>query len=184
MMKKISICNQEFDEDLSYFTFDTHFKISDMEELQKLKEFRNLQIASFDTTNFNDTGIKYLVENAPNIDNLSLQNTKISDDGIKYLTQLKQLKYLRLKENRQLTNKCVPSFNLCHDLIDLQLHETSVTIDGLNQLKLPKLENLMFDFKGKDFGAVEELSKRLPQCNILIKGKAEFEGGRALWIKE
>jgi len=166
----IKICGQSFDKNSKYFSFDWPFRtIEDMEELKKLSNFPKLSIVSLGSTNINDIGLKYLAESCPKLENLDLQDTEITDSGLKFLARLKHLKILRLKENHQLTDKAIRAINLLKHLEDLQLHETGITPQGWQSLNLPNLTFLMLP-DGYDKAALLDLSKRLRNCEILIKG--------------
>src|SRR5687767_399003 len=114
----VEICNEKFDLNINHFSFSSYSKISNMIELKLLSRFSNLKSASFGSTNLNDQGLSYIVENG-SIENLDLQDTKISNGGIEHLTRLKNLKSLRLKENYQLTNDCIQYINKLESLEDL-----------------------------------------------------------------
>ena len=176
---QIKICDQIFEKKIDYFLFKWPFtEINDMKELIKLKEFPNLKGASFGSTNLNDEGLKYVCE-CTSIENLNLQDTKISNQGIELLANLKDLKYLRLKENDQLTNICIMFFNQLTSLIDLQIHETSINQKGLQYLKLPQLKDLLVNIWNDNysFDFLINLSLQLTNCQILAKGKGEFFQG-------
>lgn len=182
-MNPVVICGDHFSKRETHFSFRFEFgKQYDMEELHKLQYLPRLTSASFSSTNFDDFGIKQLSKYAPGVTNLNLQDTLITDHGIKYLSPIKGLNILRLKENDQLTNACVPGLNLCRALIDLQIHETSIDQKGIAMLNLPHLEQLLLS-EGDDYSTAFflDFSKQLPNCDILVKSKAEFKNGRMLW---
>jgi len=176
----IKICGQSFDKNSKYFSFDWPFRtIEDMEELKKLSNFPKLSIVSLGSTNINDIGLKYLAESCPKLENLDLQDTEITDSGLKFLARLKHLKHLRLKENDQLTDKAIRALNLIKSLTDLQLHETSITSQGWINLTLPNLKDLLLPYE-YDRELLFQLSRRLPDCEILIKGEICVKNGREL----
>jgi len=176
---KIKICDTFFDKNLTHFRFRFLENIINMNDLVHLKEFPNLDSASFNDTNLNDIGLKYIVE-CKQIDNLNLQLTKVTDTGLALLSQLKDLKYLRLKENHQLTNNCIKHINELENLIDLQIQDTNIDQFGLEQLALTKLESLIVDVwqENHSFNSLITLSRRLPNSNIVAKGKGEFYNGK------
>src|SRR5262245_56062099 len=96
------------------------------------------------------------------------------------------LRYLRLKENAQLSNACIPHLLKLRQLVDLQIHETSIDQDGVNQLVvMGALEDLCLDV-WKDnytFDGLLGLSIQMPRCRILAKGRGEFFQGefRGTW---
>jgi hypothetical protein len=175
----IEICGQSFDLDREHFSFEWPFTvIEEMSELAKLKKFPKLKSASFGSTNLNDAGLAFLCENTA-IESLDLQDTQISNEGIVCLSRLKKLNYLRLKENYQLDDACMSSINKLEQLVDLQIHGTNITQNGLEMLTSQTLRNLLIN--PIDKAILLPLSKKLPQCSILIKGKAEFLNGKILW---
>ena len=175
----IEICGQKFNRSITHFSFEWPLnKIEDMNELQKLSNFRDLTSASFSGTNLNDFGLS-IISQCENIDNLNLQETEITNHGISHLKNLKKLKFLRLKENVQLNNSCVPFLNLCHELIDLQIHETSINEDGLGDINIAGLKDLIINvWENNDtFEFLKDYSTKYPKCTILVKGKGEFFNG-------
>jgi hypothetical protein len=104
-----------------------------MDELSKLPLLSQLESASFNGSGLNDRGLAHVVQ-ASTIVNLCLQQTTVSNTGIVSLARLGRLQSLRLKENVQLTNECIPHILRLHGLIDLQIHETSIDEHGLRRL--------------------------------------------------
>ena len=184
MNTQINICGQPFDRDLEHFSFKWPFReIKNMSELDKLQEFPALKSANFDSTNLNDVGLKSICS-CKTLENISIQNTKVSNHGIRFLARLPELKYLRMKENDQLTNGCIAEINKLSNLIDLQIHETGIDQNGLKDLRLESIENIIVNSSGnsQDFDFLQKLSARLA-CTILVKGRTEFEHGKVLWVK-
>jgi hypothetical protein len=104
------------------------------------------------------------------------------------LERLPDLKHLRLKENPQLSNDCIRHLLKLKRLVDLQIHETSIDQDGVNQLAvLGALEDLCLDVwkDNYSFERLLDLSARMPRCTILAKGSGEFFRGefRGTWDK-
>lgn len=182
MSATIEICGEVFKKEIDHFSFDIYFsEILNMEELQKLQELPNITSASFSDTNLNDTGLKYLIHNCPNLNNLNLQDTKISNHGIKYLALCEHLTILRLKGNDQLTDDCIDSINILHHLENLQVQETSISVEGLKRLKSQKLKDLIINWRDTDTReAFMEVSSRLKECSIIVKGKMNLLHGEIL----
>lgn len=175
----ISIDGQLFDPSSEHFSFAPYHRIGDMRELAKLRGFANLRSASFYDTGLNDEGLRY-VSDVPTIENLNLQDTRISNEGLGVLERLPQLLYLRLKENEQLSNECIPHLLKLRQLVDLQIHETSIDQCGLNQFAvMGSLEDICLDVWGNNysFEGLLGLSTRMPRCRILAKGRGEFWQG-------
>lgn len=181
----LTICGESFETNIEHFSFAFEYgKVYDLSELEKLIACPQLTSASFNSTNFDDSAIKILAKSAPGIRNLNLQDSQVTDQGIKYLSHFKQLQILRLKENWQLTHASIPGFNLLRDLLDLQIHETGINPRGLQDFLLPNLENLMISAeKEEDRAILLEISRKMPQCNILVKGKMELQAGNVIWSR-
>jgi len=176
----ISIDGQKFDPSSEHFSFDLYHQIGDMRELAKLRAFANLKSANFCGSGLDDVGLRY-VSDVPTIENLDLQDTRVSDDGLCVLERLPNLKYLRLKENAQLSNACIPYLLKLKQLADLQIHETAIDQRGLNQLVgMDALRDICLDVwkNNYSFDDLSDLSRRMPECTILAKGRGEFfQGG-------
>jgi hypothetical protein len=151
-----------------------------MDELKKLAVCPNLKFADFHGTNLDDVGLEH-VSQVATLENLDLQDTKITNDGLAYLARLPRLRHLRLKENRQLTNECVPHLLRLESLTDLQIHETSIDQHGVESLaSLPNLRDICVDVWGGNYtlDGLLALSARMPECRILAKGHGGFFQGR------
>lgn len=182
----IEIDGQIFAEDIRHFSFPVWHRITNMASLVRLQEFSSLSSASFTGTGLDDIGLS-LVCRVSTIDNLNLQDTQITDQGLQALVKLPALKSLRLKENPQLGNACMPFLASIKSLTELQLHETGIDAEGLNLLTgLKQLEDLCLD--AENFGPYPTdcrdqliaLSARLPECRILVKGHGEALGGEII----
>jgi hypothetical protein len=176
-----------FDPSCGHFSFSVFHKISDMTELTKLRAFTNLKSASFFASGLDDVGLRYVAD-VPTIENLNLQDTRISNEGLSVLERLPYLKYLRLKENAQLSNECIPHLLKLKQLVDLQIHETSIDQYGVEQLvAMGNLTDICLDVWKDNFSfdKLLDLSNRMPQCRILAKGRGEFYQGefRGKWNK-
>jgi hypothetical protein len=178
MSRTICVDEQSFDSAIEHFMF-ARSQIHQMDELEKLALFPNLRSASFSGTNLDDVGLRH-VSSVSTLENLDLQDTKITDEGLACLERLPRLQYLRLKENAQLTNACVPGLLRLSSLVDLQIHETSIDQHGLDELVAMKnLRNIIIDvWDGNySFEALLALSTQMPACTILAKGRGEFFEG-------
>ncbi len=174
----VTICGEQFRKDITHFSFSTlYMEIDNMRELEKLQQLSQLDAVSLNGTNVNDTGLKYLGR-CVTVTNINLTFTPITDEGIGHLTSLPILQHLRLKET-DVSTLGIPHFNQMTSLISLQVHETEIFAKDLaEQLSLPNLKELIADCDNdEDFEALLALSKRLPECEILAKGKGTFLGG-------
>ncbi len=114
----IVIDGESFDGSITHFRFAAYHRIGDMDELGKLSLLPNLTSATLDGTGLDDEGLAH-VAGVASLESLSLQESNVSDAGLGYLTQLPMLKYLRLKDNPQLTNACVPHLCRLRSLTEL-----------------------------------------------------------------
>ena len=97
------------------------------------------------------------------------------------LARLPRLTHLRLKDNRQLSDECVPHLLALPHLRSVQVHETSITASGLAQLaRLPELRDLCVDEETGTEVELRELSMLMPRCEILIKGRGALLAGKLL----
>ncbi len=177
----MNIAGQDFAMDTEYFMFPDPFsEIPDMQELEKLAGFPRLSGASFGDSNLDDRGLEALSKCA-RLSNLNLQGTAISDAGIRHLAALPALKYLRLKDNWQLTDACASALMAFPCLQEVQLQETSVTIAGIiSLLQHPSLSHIVVSPRNgnEDHAQLLALSASRPDCSILVKGYGEYSGGK------
>lgn len=179
MENSIKIGNHDYDTSSKHFLLKWGESISNINELSYLNQFPNLKSATFTSTNLNDEGLAH-VSNCRGIENLNLQDTEITNDGLKYLQNLTLLKYLRLKENSQLTDDCIPHLIELDYLQNLQIQETSITENGLKKLTvLQRLDMLVIDVYNNNytFDGLLQISRELPDCEILAKGNGSFRNG-------
>jgi hypothetical protein len=175
----ISIDGKLFDPSSEHFSFDLFHRIGDMRELANLRGFVNLKSAAFRDTILDDVGLRY-VSDVPTIEKLDLQHTRVTNEGLSVLERLAKLKYLRLKDNAQLSNECIPHLLKLKQLENLQIHETSIDQYGLSDLAaMDSLRSICLDvYEGNyTFDKLLDLSTRMPQCLILAKGRGEFSQG-------
>lgn len=156
-----------------------HEHKKDMGELKNIYDLTYLGEASFALSELDDSGLLQISEREY-LWNLNVQDTAITDQGISYLKNLKYLSHLRLKGNTQLTNACIPFLNECQELTNLQIHETSINEDGLRELNIPGLEDLIIHVRNGNFSFefLIEYSAKSPNCRILAKGQGEFLNGK------
>lgn len=175
----VQIDGKSLDRTIEHFSFGLWHEISDMHELAKLAQFERLTSATFHATGLNDVGLTYVCRVAT-LENLDLQQTCISNEGLRALAQLPRLQHLRLKENAQLTNGCIPHLLELRQLIDLQIHETSIDQQGLARLiPLGNLRDICLAVSDGNysFEGLLDISARMPQCAILAKTRGCFKRG-------
>jgi hypothetical protein len=174
------VFGERLDASTEHFLPPSHRGPYDMAELRRLRGLPRLQRASFYDIPIDDGGLALLCE-VPTIENLVLQNTRVSNTGMRQLARLPRLTHLRLKDNPQLSDECVPHLLALPRLQNLQVHETSITAIGLAQLAgLPELRDLCVDDETGTEVDLRELSMLMPRCEILIKGHGALLGGELL----
>lgn len=175
----IKIGSQLYEAGITYLAWHYGDSTRKKGELEKLKLLPELNGASFSGSDFNDAGLAVLCR-FPKIESLDLQGTEITNDGLCELKKLSALKYLRLKENNQLTNSCILHVKQIRHLCNLQIQETGITQDGLDRLAgMPFLKNIVLSVWQGNFTyeRLKALSLALPACTILAKGHGEFLNG-------
>ncbi|WP_300690390.1 hypothetical protein [Chryseobacterium sp.] len=180
MKNSIKIGNHYYDINSEHFSLEWGESLNNFNELSYLNQFSNLTSATFTNTNLNDEGLAH-VSNCRGIENLDLQDTEITNDGLQYLQNLKLMKYLRLKDNSQLTDDCIPHLMKLYYLQNLQIQETSITENGLKKLTaLQCLDMLVIDVYDNNykFDSLLQISRELPDCEILAKGNGSFRNGK------
>lgn len=176
----IVVFGQHLDASTEHFLPRSHHDPCDMAELRRLRSLPRLRYASFCDFPIDDEGLAFLCE-IPTIENLVLQNTRVSNMGLRQLARLPALTHLRLKDNRQLSDACVPHLLALAHLRDLQVHETSITAIGLTPLAgLSELRDLCVDRQTGTEAELQELSMLMPRCEILIKGRGALLAGKLL----
>ena len=175
-MTQILIDGQSVDPDAKHFTCP--YTISDQSELAKLSQLP-LSSASFADANLTDVGLEFVCRIAT-LENLDLQGTQITNDGVSLLRNLTNLRHLRIKDNLQLDNSCVHDLIELPNLIDLQIHETSIDLDGLAHIvSMKSLRDICLQIDDGNFthDGLLDLSRRMPNCTILAKGDGEYFAG-------
>jgi hypothetical protein len=175
----ITIGTQSYEKNTPYISWPYGNSSIDIRELEKLKLFPELRGVSFSDCNLDDKGLSIVCE-IPGIENLNLQGTEITNDGLSKLKKLPLLKDLRLKENSQLTNSCIPHLKQIRILECLQIQETSIDQKGINSLVgMPSLNWIVLSLDDENFNYEEllKLSLAIPDCEILAKGNGIFMNG-------
>jgi hypothetical protein len=178
---KLIVDGREFESNITHFAFPEPMPIiRDMQELSKLPFFPNLTSASFTESNLNGSGLAWVCD-CNLLENLNLQGTKITDRDLQSLYKLGNLKYLRLKDNPQLTDNSISYLLSLTMLIDLQIQETSITEKGLRLMRnMPNLNQIILSEDPVRFtkSGLIEISKNLPDTTILVKGVGEYLKGK------
>ncbi len=122
-----------------------------------------------------DEDIKRMVSKIKSIDQLDLDETDITNEAITSLTQLQFIKELRLKGIRKLDNDCIGDLNKLKGLELLHLGSTSITLEGLLNLRpSATLKTILFsDPENKpDAEKMLVLRKLFPNCEFIINHKS------------
>jgi len=122
----------------------------------------------------NNEGLAYFLTDIKGINMLDLNETEITNDAIAILTKLEYVNELRLKGCEEINNDCIPDLNKLTSLKFLHLKDTSITIDGILQLKdLTDLTTLLFSVD--DTAVIKDkmvlLQEMLPNCDFVINGR-------------
>lgn len=178
MARTITIAGRTFDVDVEHLGLIGAVFAAD--DLHRLAELHGPRSASFGDTNLDDAGLTQ-VAGLASLEGLDLQGTRVSNAGLSQLARLPRLRRLRLKDNPQLTNECIPALAALTTLAELQVHETSIDEAGLAGLAhRTNLTNILVEHdEGRfTFAGLSELSSRMPGCTFLVKGHGEFRAGR------
>ncbi len=174
----LNIINEQVSLDVTYFnlSFFGEIRNSELEKLLHLKKLKHLNIAISDVL---DKHLK-IIGQLGTLEMLDLDSTEITDRGIKHLQELTLLEDLRLKDNPQLTDKCVEFLLHIKQLKSVHLGNTSITITGLKKLICKK--ELRLIILGSDFKNFKndllEISVLNPKVEILVKGIAVISNGK------
>jgi len=174
----IRVGEESFDSSIDHISFASPH-IENMDELKQLRLFAKLRSASFSGTNLDDVGLEH-VSHVPTLENLNLQETRITNVGLGCLHRLPSLQCLRLKDNLQLNNACIPQLLRLGTLVELQIHETSIDQHGLKELeRMKSLRSICLSVCAENypFDMLLALSTRMPACTILAKGHGDFFQG-------
>ena len=134
---------------------------------------------------FNDEAFAFLMKNVKGVNMLDLNETNITNESIEFLTNLEYVNEIRARQCENLTDDCSEDLNKLTQLTFLHLRSTSITIDGLLNLKdLTNLKTLLFS-------AEETLSKKeklldlklmhLP-CEMVIDSKPYYYNSIDLFL--
>lgn len=181
MARTITIAGRSFAADAEHLgLLCAAFAVDDLRRLAAFFAEQGPRSASFGDSNLDDEGLA-LVSGLATLEGLDLQGTRISNAGLSWLARLPRLRRLRLKDNPQLTNACIPALARLTTLVDLQVHETAIDQAGLAGLThLTGLRDVLVedDAARFTFAGLAELSMRMPGCTFLVKGRGEFRAGR------
>ncbi len=178
MPEKLLIQGQSIRMDATYFSSRFHGDVNrvEMKKLPLLKGLLHLNVAGADLY---DSDLM-IVGRLEGLKMLDLDLTDITDAGLRYLSGCSHLEDLRLKDNPQLTDGCVPHLLSLGSLNFLHLENTSITWDGVRSLiEGLDLCEIILDGDFKTYGReILVLSSEYPELEILIKGFALVKNGK------
>ena len=145
----------------------THFPQVSLLERQPV----HLPHVRFGDGALDDEQVSWLAARIQTIDMLDIYEAPITCVSIQYLAQLAWLKELRLKGCAELHDECVAAFAHLKGLELLHLGDTSVTLDGLLELRGEHLKTV---FISSELLApairlrLRQLAQSLPGCEVVV----------------
>lgn len=122
--------------------------------------------------NFDDAGFKQLAPVAAQFVTVDLSATKVTDQAVAQLVGAKQLRLIRLAETG-ITDAALETLVKIPSLESINLYGTKVTDAGVAKLAaLPNLKRLYLWQTGVTPAVVDELKKKLPNCEIVTGASA------------
>ena len=117
-----------------------------------------------------DEGLRYVLKFIKGVNQLDLDENEISNESLQLLSPLEYVNELRLKDNAQLDDICIPFLANLKELSLLHLHGTSVTAKGAIALRSsPSLRTLFLSHHSSNTDADwNKLKDSLPQCRIIV----------------
>jgi len=101
-----------------------------------------------------------------------LKASLITDKAVEYMTKFKELKYLVLRQHKNITKASIPYFNQMEKLESLNITKTKITLTDLcEQLNNQSLKEVFLDSEENEENILEKafaLKERMPNCNIYL----------------
>ena len=93
------------------------------------------------------------------------------------------MRELRLKDNTQLTDKCIEFISEIEKLELIHIENTSITIKGLIKLlSLKELKSIILDFElDYEVDKLLKVSEQYTKLEITVKGKGVISNGKLNW---
>jgi hypothetical protein len=139
-------------------------------QLLGLKHLRCVRLAS---DGMKDENMQY-ISALPYLEQLILSHTTITDEGMQSLANCSGLIALDLSENPRLTDKSLKPLLSLKKLSILSLGGTSITLNGIMQLKNLPLVSLGLPGSSYPLAQLKTLRKALPGAQLIFNGR----GGR------
>lgn len=177
MAKTITIFDQIVPLDTTYLNmvFVEEVTSAELEKVRSLTELRHLNASSH---LLHDEHLE-IIGTLEQLEMLDLVMTEITDQGLQKIGDLKNLDELRLKDNPQLTDNCIPYLATLQALKSVHLGNTAVSIKGVKRLLSDvALETIILDATFDKFlNPLKLLSLEYPKLQILLKGIGTIVNG-------
>ena len=180
MSEYIQFFEQEVALDATYLHID-FFRDKGIDELQKLTALKLLEHLNAASADLNDDHLE-IIGQLVSLELLDLDLTELSDQSLRFIEPLQNLRELRLKDNPQLTDECIPSLIQLTSLKQVHIENTGITWKGLKQLVSEvDLESVILGSEFNDFeDELLTISSLRPEMEILFKGMGMIRNGN--WL--
>ncbi len=150
----------------------------DIEELKKIRLLTKLTHMNASSHLLHDEHLE-IIGSVNQLEMLDLVMTEITDQGLGKISTLQRLVELRLKDNPQLTDVCIPYLANLKSLKSIHLGNTNMTFVGLKKLlSTLTLETIILDSEFQEFlEPLLVLSRDYPKLEILLKGTGTISKG-------
>jgi Leucine-rich repeat (LRR) protein len=137
------------------------------QSLHYVTKLRNLRKLNLSSTRISNEGVASLAS-LPELNELILDDTRLNDGALALLSRLGQLTTLSLSFT-DITSRGLSQIKGMKNLRKLRLNSTSVSNAGIDFLtRLSKLEELWLRSTNVSYPGLAELTKWLPDCQIII----------------
>jgi len=120
-----------------------------------------------------DDTFAFIMAKVKGVNMLDLSEASITSKSIQLLTQLEYVNELRIKDCESLDDSCIEFLNQLTALTFLQLKSTSITTEGILNLRLTQLKELQFSAAANDNlnEKMKQLKQNLPGCSFIVNSK-------------
>ena len=123
-----------------FFATVIYANVRNDEEMEHLKELKNLELLALSGTQFTDVDLEHMNE-LTKLETLILSNTRVTDEGLRHLKELTNLLGLVLRDT-QVSDSGLVHLERLGNLKSLNVERTQVTEEGIEKLQeaLPECE--------------------------------------------
>jgi hypothetical protein len=129
------------------------------------------QIWSVDNSE-NDDYFYFFTLRVRSIVDVYLKASLITDKAVEYMTKFRGLKYLVLRQHKNITKASIPFFNQMNKLESLNITKTKITLTDLcESLNNQSLKEVFLDSEENEENILEKafmLKERMPNCDIFL----------------